>query len=107
MSEHTKGPWHLILSDNATPHIMHGEYFGCEDHDHLICHLPAEIMINYNSLNNARLIAAAPELLGALEDMYRNGRKQNWGSHYENSMDLAAAAIAKAKGEKEWNGITT
>lgn len=48
---------------------------------------------------NARLIAAAPELLEALEDMIEDAEKQmaNPSHHMPFSMNKAKAAIAKAK----------
>lgn len=61
----TKGPWFLRLSDNATPHIMHGKdpiHGGIPEIDelaNLVCVMPVEIMQSYNSFNNAKLICAA------------------------------------------------
>lgn len=49
-----------------------------------------------NSTANAHLIAAAPELLEALIEMQRNGRKQGWNDSYESSMEKTRLAIAKA-----------
>lgn len=48
---------------------------------------------------NANLIAAAPELLEALIEIQRNGRKQGWDDKYESSMEKTRLAIAKALGE--------
>lgn len=48
---------------------------------------------------NACLIASAPELLDALIEMQRNGRKQGWNDKYESSMEKTRLAIAKALGE--------
>ncbi|NBM30605.1 hypothetical protein [Proteus sp. G4417] len=49
---------------------------------------------------NANLIAAAPELLDALIEMQRNGRKQGWDDKYESSMEKTRLAIAKALGQQ-------
>ncbi|WP_272658829.1 hypothetical protein [Providencia sp. PROV148] len=49
---------------------------------------------------NAHLIAAAPELLEALIEMQRNGRKQGWNDAYESSMEKTRLAIAKALGQQ-------
>ncbi|EOX9817922.1 hypothetical protein ACSPKE_002976 [Providencia stuartii] len=49
---------------------------------------------------NAHLIAAAPELLEALIEMQRNGRKQGWNDIYESSMEKTRLAIAKALGQQ-------
>jgi hypothetical protein len=67
--KHTPGPWHWRLSDNATPHIEHGDCLPDEIGmlKNRVCVMPSEIMHDYNSLANARLIAAAPEMLEALE----------------------------------------
>lgn len=74
--QHTQGPWKVILSDNATPHIMHGDGCYIEERDKLVCIMPAEITMPFNSLNNARLIAAAPEMLKALEIIANGGEGQ-------------------------------
>ncbi|MDC9732641.1 hypothetical protein PSG00_13985 [Proteus mirabilis] len=49
---------------------------------------------------DAHLIAAAPELLDALIEMQRNGRKQGWDDKYESSMEKTRLAIAKALGQQ-------
>lgn len=49
---------------------------------------------------NAHLIAAAPELLEALIEMQRNGRKQGWSDKYESSMEKTRLAISKALGQQ-------
>lgn len=51
------------------------------------------------AIHNSELFAAAPELLEALQKMYRAGQKQNWNERYESEMNAARAAIAKALGE--------
>ena len=67
MTKHTPGPWTVHGSDNATPHVMRAGALDIRDLDKLICAMPAEISQSFNSWANARLIAAAPELLAALE----------------------------------------
>lgn len=72
MSAHTPGPWHLVLSNNATPFVMHehgDDRTDIQDLASIICIMPAEITRSYNSFANARLIAAAPELLQVLKDI--------------------------------------
>ena len=91
----TPGPWHLRLSDNATPHILHGDATAdLDDMAHRVCVMPAEIMQSFNSFANARLIAAAPDLLQALEGVVRVADRATV------EFDSARAAIAKAKGEQ-------
>lgn len=71
-TKHTPGPWQIIGSDNATPHIMTHEAAGILDREFLVCAMPAEISHSYNSWANARLIAAAPDLLEALQEFVDN-----------------------------------
>lgn len=52
-----------------------------------------------NEVEDARLIAAAPDILDALQKMFRAGQKQNWNDRYESEMNAARAAISKALGE--------
>lgn len=111
MSKHTPGPWHVILSDNATPHVTHEHGYNFTDISDVssrVCVMPAEITYSYNSLANARLIAAAPELLEALEEVVAVFESNPssitdtvWvtGNRPETLYDHCRAAIAKAKGE--------
>lgn len=87
MSQHTKGPWHIV--EDRT----HGslEVFS---EDTAI----AEMWRRGNKtleMANAQLIAAAPELLAALEALldYENGIQKAIAEQ------MARAAIAKAGGE--------
>lgn len=96
MTKHTPGPWRLELGRDGAPRALRG---------------PAEVehrnIVNWNgfssptkpaSMANARLIAAAPELLAELEETHAAlcfapdyiGTER----HKRNS-----AAIAKARGE--------
>lgn len=54
----------------------------------------------YGYAGDDNLIAAAPELLEALIEMQRNGRKQGWNDIYESSMEKTRLAIAKALGQQ-------
>lgn len=89
MTKHTPGPWNLELGRDGAPRGLKG---------------PAEVehrnIVNWNgfasptkqvSMANARLIAAAPDLLRALECLLEMGHAK--------AGDLARAAIAKARGE--------
>jgi hypothetical protein len=65
----TEGPWRMVLSDNATPHINHmkGEDFcDCGDLTSLVCVMPAEITMSFNSYPNGKLMALAPQMAKAL-----------------------------------------
>lgn len=79
-NKHTPGPWSLIL---APTQIVAG--------DKLIATINHELLGQSEEFNNARLIAAAPDLLHALSVILS----------YDDQMegaDLAKAAIKKAKG---------
>lgn len=52
------------------------------------------------TIRDYTLIAAAPDLLEALQRMYRAGQKQNWNERYESEMNATRAAIGKALGEE-------
>ena len=84
MSQHTPGPWKVVPyeKDSAWECI---EARGA----HLACVSKAE------NPANARLIAAAPELLAALEQMAAECRKKGPFK----SLPNARAAIRAAKGE--------
>lgn len=53
------------------------------------------------TIANANLIAAAPELLDALQAMLNKAYKQNWNEQYPDEISAARAAIAKAIGKEE------
>lgn len=60
--EATCGEWRMVLSDNATAHIMHQhgiDRTDVNDVESIVCVMPSEITTEYNSINNARFIAAA------------------------------------------------
>ena len=93
MSKHTPGPWRVV--DSWTDHMVegqNGEEIIWQDGPH-----------NTPTINkaNARLIAAAPELLEALEHMLQSFLITQSLDDYpiEAPCNKARAAIAKAKGE--------
>lgn len=101
MSEHTPGPW-------ATDAV--GEYVFADGGSHPVAQVRGyghyckmfgdeEQAVNRMSAN-ARLIAAAPELLEALESLYSRVRKDKDAKKWwEYEQKMARAAIAKARGE--------
>lgn len=102
MSKHTPGPWKVVLSDNATPHVQHihgVDWTYVCDLSSRVCVMPAEITSSYNSLANARLIAAAPELLEALHGLL-NVISETRGLPAYNAVLDAQKAIAKADGKQ-------
>jgi hypothetical protein len=85
---HTKGPWKVISK-------VGWDAVGPECGGVAICGLIE------NNPGNAYLIAAAPDLLEALEEIVVNAVKNYEGSMdiYPEAIDAARAAIRKAKGE--------
>ncbi|EFB7858274.1 hypothetical protein HZ858_000183 [Escherichia coli] len=53
-----------------------------------------------NEREDALLIAAAPDLLEALQAMLNKAYKQNWNDHYPDEVSKAQSAISKALGDK-------
>ena len=92
MSKHTPGPWIFeerktafdILAPESVYYVA--EYLGVD------CGV-------IDNMADARLIAAAPDLLEALENLLKVHEGEG-GTQY-NSADMARAAIAKAKGEEQ------
>ena len=85
MSKHTPGPWKFI------------DIIGC-----CAIETPSRQLLKYISptatnVANARLMAAAPDLLEALEEFMAHG-EQAFGHDFD-VMIKARAAIAKAIGE--------
>jgi len=99
MSKHTPGPW--ILSEYEirrpiTNELRKGCEIFCKDNNLVVCEIPdyhfhAEDVEHQNA--DARLIAAAPELLEALVAVLSVADRAT------SEFDIARAAIAKAQGE--------
>ena len=116
MSKHTPGPWHLgtpsaaydnshmceVMTEYATKN--EGATVGCHD---VICrtwspnHMASSVRLSWQECYaNARLIAAAPELLEALRTLlsYANTLEMRLDADGEHrAMQQARAAIAKAE----------
>lgn len=93
MSEHTKGPWHVDGGTNKKGDLYiwkEGEYYG----GHAIATVHGEI--EEGSEPNARLIAAAPELLTACQDLYKIITADELIPESVGYMKQAKTAIAKA-----------
>ena len=92
MSKHTPGPWGglTLLNGNLTIGI---DWPEGDERDHFLCEVtsgdPAELEAN------AKLIAAAPELLEALMQIERMDGTEHWWKYQE----IARSAINKATGE--------
>ncbi len=100
MSKHTPGPWRVVFGNRLGIHGPKDEIGW-----------PKPIVYNAGLCTdeeaqaNAQLIAAAPELLEALEDAWKEMAGWSWtGSAdrkgpYDEHRARIRAAIAKAKGE--------
>jgi hypothetical protein len=83
---HTPGPWKV---ENNKPHV-----YSVLGYDNFPI---VWEMGGINTLENARLIAAAPDLLAALKAMKQSTQDNNCG--LVRARELTDAAIAKAEGK--------
>lgn len=100
MTKHTQGPWHVVIEDGKPGVKSLDDFYITNTID----------AAGYESDNdtmfaNARLIAAAPELLEALEGVFHACLLANEDESIPfeldgDLLDAARAAIAKATGEK-------
>ena len=85
MRQHTPGPWHVNELGNVA------------DKTRIVIGVIATTFESYSGEANARLIAAAPDLLEALKEML-DGHEDACTGYGEGAADKARAAIAKATG---------
>ena len=92
MSRHTPGPWETRLDE---PYWL--RVFGSDGHAIAKVYLDDAPVEDYNTRQeaNARLIAAAPELLQALKGVVYIANRETV------EFDAARAAIAKAEGREQ------
>jgi hypothetical protein len=93
---HTPGPWSIQQIHDAKNGYADWQTFAIRGPENVCLAMVGEVD-HYKSEripHNARLIAAAPELLEALEEMLNAGVNDD-----PNMYDRARAAIAKARGE--------
>ena len=92
MAEHTPGPWHIIQRGLGAPEVISSE--SGRRIAKVLYHTGSE---DEQVMPNARLIVAAPELLGAIRGLVAvYGTKDFTGRHW----DRVIAAIAKAEGKE-------
>ena len=96
---HTPGPWVVWGSSSNDGEA---EVVSKKDGSKTICwtadtynEVDGEGEVTSEDLSNARLIAAAPELLSALRYMVENAESEGWSGLM---LSDAVAAIAKAEG---------
>ena len=108
MAGHTPGPWEVGYDDGSgEEHIT-----GPDDNERIAairwgCSCCQDTSpLTPKEQANARLIAAAPDLLAALKGLFENCAMihRHWGDNDNQreasaAVDAARAAIAKAKGE--------
>jgi len=93
--KHTPGPW-AAEGAGRQIHTSSGTFYLAYDQDK---HGNREFTSPTELDRNVHLVAAAPELLAALERIVSEAR--DWGGPYEGALIQAADAIAKARtGEK-------
>ena len=103
---HTPGPWKYHLGRGANPrfHIQTTAGYQITSTPELE-NGPIHYTESQSKEANARLIAAAPDLLEALGEMLRDVRenfsRNNMGEPAGPTISKAAAAIAKANGRKD------
>jgi len=95
----TKGKWEIIgqmddlrviVENSNNPHACDGIRQICEVRQH-----GYEIPDYVEAVANAKLIAAAPELLAALERMLNADRRCNKGGFSEHQARIHASAVIK------------
>jgi hypothetical protein len=93
MIKHTPGPWHYRRGDEWSHSVV--THHGTLPDGSQNCWTVADInkMREPEHEANARLIAAAPELLEALKELLPGADAMGWNT------EKARAAIAKAEGQ--------
>ena len=95
MSGHTPGPWKLKLGKGIQYTYLVADKKGQDIANW--AHYPNATKAQTKA--NARLIAAAPELLDALREAYAAMEPMHHEPVVSEALDAARAAIAKATGE--------
>ncbi|HEX3941609.1 MAG TPA: hypothetical protein VHX11_09025 [Acidobacteriaceae bacterium] len=88
-TKHTPGPWSRYNEERCSNIFLESHCHGS------VC----KIANNLHAEANARLIAAAPELLEALERLIARAGENLRGGMMWSEITQAKAAIRKAKGE--------
>ena len=94
MKQHTPGPWAIESPDISGAPFRVRKSENHPQGDLTICHVNPYLA--YESEANAQLIAAAPDLLQAVEDFLLLATLHDWEGA---AIDNAREALRKAKGE--------
>jgi hypothetical protein len=102
--KHTPGPWHIAIDDDGSPLSGRPSVCAYDELDCMIVHWDGFVQQYWRSARgdkeihaNARLIAAAPDPLEALEDIIA---ELDWTDIKPLPSEIKArTAIAKAKGQ--------
>lgn len=103
MSKHTPGPWTVGMAGQYGTHNVNIIYAGADNSVATVYGLPMHTKLENieprwtEGLANARLIAAAPELLEALQEIANDPDSFEVLTQWQR--DQVRAAIAKATGE--------
>lgn len=92
---HTPGPWKVYNGSL----VGHSDRIVIKNEDSFdwVCSMQCSNIPEYN--DNARLIAAAPELLEALKGIIEIGKRDTTNPKYDGYFAEAKRAIAKAEGK--------
>ena len=109
--KHTPGPWRVVIDDDGNPLSGRPSVCASDELDCMIVHWDGFAQQYWRSARgdkeihaNARLIAAAPDLLDALEGLLAAVMSAKSPDitvklkDFRNATDAARAAISKAKG---------
>lgn len=101
--KHTPGPWMVIHHKCIHPHITIAQNAGTSLRDRSIAYIDGHM---HEDNANAALIAAAPDLLAALQMVVDSlvtwieiAEDEDLRDYDNNALSAARAAIAKARGE--------
>lgn len=98
-TKYTPGPWAIVCGRHYAHEIQAKSKRG---KDWIIARITASKVGQDEAEANANLVAAAPELLEAIEEYFEvwanNGKKPGWCNRVDASRARLRAAIAKAKG---------
>ncbi|MFA7662865.1 MAG: hypothetical protein WCX88_03020 [Patescibacteria group bacterium] len=105
-TKHTQGPWQVVNTDTSEYSVIApGKIinYGSGEEAVIVMHTPQGQLPGDDGENaaNAALIAAAPDLLAALETIYENKTRSTTPLEYVEwtaTLKQVRAAIAKAKG---------